>query len=155
MSMNGQPITDSSNLRLQVSESAPGTSIPMTVRRGTSTLNMTAKLRELPSDAGKTPEAASGQQVERGTQVEELTPAMSQQLHLSKETHGVVVAQVNPSSMAAAAGVQEGDLIVEVDHHAVTSVGEFEQAMRGASSQTVLLRVVRNGTGLYIAIEPY
>ena len=31
---------------------------------------------------------------------------------------------------------------------------EFEQAMRSADSQTVLLRVVRNGTGLYIAVEP-
>jgi serine protease Do len=126
----------------------------MIVRRGNSTLNMTAKLRELPSDAGKTPEVAAGAQVERGIQVEELTPALRQQLQLSKETQGVVVAQINPSSIAAASGVQEGDLIEEVNHHAVTTVSEFEQAMRSASSQTVLLRVMRNGTGLYIAVEP-
>ncbi len=65
-----------------------------------------------------------------------------------------MVAQVNPSSIAAAAGVHEGDLIEEVNHHAVTTVSEFEQAMRSAGSQTVLLRVMRDGTGLYIAIEP-
>jgi len=154
MSMNGQAISDSSSLRLQVSEVAPGTSIPMTVRRGNNTLNMTATLRELPSDAGKTPEATAGDQVERGIQVEELTPSLRQQLQLSKETQGVVVAQINPSSVAAASGVQEGDLIEEVNRHAVTNVSEFEQAMRGAGSQTVLLRVMRNGTGLYIAVEP-
>jgi serine protease Do len=154
MSMNGQLVTDSSSLRLQVSESAPGTSFPMTVRRGNSTLNITAKLRELPSDAGKPPEAAAEKQVERGIQVEDLTPALRQQLQLSKEAHGVVVAQVDPSSMAATAGVHEGDLIEEVNHHVVTTIGEFEQAMHDAGSQTVLLRVVRDGTGLYIAIEP-
>ncbi|MGB7680529.1 MAG: DegQ family serine endoprotease [Candidatus Acidiferrales bacterium] len=154
LSMNGQPVGDSASLRLQVSESAPGTSFPMTVRRGTSTLNITAKLRELPSDAGKTPEAAAGEQVERGIQVEDLTPALRQQLQLSKEVSGVVAAQLDPSSLAAAAGIQEGDLIEEVNHHAVSTVGEFEQAMRGAAGQTVLLRVMRNGTGLYIAIEP-
>jgi serine protease Do len=153
-SMNGQAIADSASLRLQVSESAPGTSFPMTVRRGNSTLNITAKLRELPSDAGKTPEAAEGEQVERGIQVENLTPALSQQLQLSKEDHGVVVAQIDPNSVAATAGVHEGDLIEEVDHHSVATVSEFEQAMRGAGSQTVLLRVVRDGTGLYIAVEP-
>ena len=91
MSMNGQPIADSSSLRLQVSETAPGTSLPMTVRRGDSTLNVTAKLRELATDADKTAEGAAGQQVERGIQVEELTPALSEQLKLSKEAHGVVV----------------------------------------------------------------
>jgi serine protease Do len=153
MSMNGQPIADSSSLRLQVSESAPGTSIPMTVRRDSSTINVTAKLRELATDAGKTPAAAAGDQVERGIQVEELTPALRQQLQLSNEAHGVVVAQLDPSSMAAAAGLKEGDLVEEVDHHAVTTTSEFEQAMRAAGSQTVLLRVVRDGTGLYIAIE--
>jgi serine protease Do len=154
MSMNGQPVADSSSLRLQVSEAGPGASIPMIVRRENSTLNMTAKLRELPSDAGKTTEVAAGEQVERGIQVEELTPALRQQLQLSKEAHGVVVAQVNPSSPAATAGVREGDVVEEVGHHAVATVSEFEQAMRGAGSQTVLLRVVRDGTGLYTAVEP-
>ena len=120
MSMNGQPIADSSSLRLQVSESAPGTSFPMTVRRGTSTLNITAKLRELPSDAGKTPEAAAGEQVERGIQVEELTPALRQQLQLSKEAQGVVVAQIDPSSMAATAGTSKRETSSrKSDHHAV------------------------------------
>jgi serine protease Do len=151
--MNGQAVADSASLRLQVSESAPGTSIPMTVRRGNSTLNVTAKLRELPSDAGKTPETAAGEQGERGIQVENLMAAMRQQLQLSKEANGVVVAQVDPSSMAAAAGVHEGDLIEEVNHHAVATVSDFEQAMRSAGSQTVLLRVVRDGTGLFVAIE--
>ena len=45
--------------------------------------------------------------------------------------------------------IQEGDLIEEVNHHAVSTVGEFEQAMRGAAGQTVLLRVMRNGRALY------
>ena len=62
-------------------------------------------------------------------------------------------AQVDPSSVAATAGVKEGDLIEEVGHHAVMTVSEFDQAMHEATGQTVLLRVVRDGTGLYLAVE--
>jgi serine protease Do len=154
ISMNGQPVADSTSLRLQVSESAPGTSIPMTVRRGDNTLNVTAKLRELPSDASKTPEAGAIGQTDRGIQVEDLTSALRQQMQLSKEASGVIVAQLDPSSMAAAAGIHEGDLIEEVDHKPVATANEFEQAMRAAGSKTILLRVVRDGTGLYVAVEP-
>lgn len=121
----------------------------MTVRRGDSTLNLTAKLRELPIDAGKPTETADATgQIERGMQVEALTSDARQQLKLSKEAHGVVASQLDPSSPAATAGVQEGDVIQEVDRHAVNTVSEFEQAMHAASGKPVLLRVTRNGTGL-------
>ncbi len=154
MSMNGQTVTDSASLRLQVSETAPGTSVPMTVRRGESTLKVTAKLRELPAEAANTPGAGEEGQVERGIQVEGLTPALRQEMQLSKETNGVVVSQISPGSSAATAGLQKGDVIREVDHHTVTTVSEYEQAMRGAKGRTVLLRVMRNGTGLYVAVDP-
>ena len=154
ISVKGQPISDSSNLRLQVSESGPGSSFPMTVRRGTSTLNITAKLRELPTEVAGTPGTPVENQAERGIQVEELSPSLRDQLKLSKGSQGVVVAQIDPSSTAASAGLREGDLIQEVDHHAVTNNSEFNQTMQGASGRSILLRVMRDGTGLYLAVDP-
>jgi serine protease Do len=121
ISVNGQPISESSDLRLQVSEAGPGASFPMTVKRGTSTLNITAKLRELPAEVASTPGTPVENQAERGIQVEELSPSLRDQLKLSKGSQGVVVAQIDPSSTAASAGLREGDLIQEVDHHAVTN----------------------------------
>ena len=154
MSVNGQPISESSDLRLQVSEAGPGATFPMTVKRGTGTLNITAKLRELPSDVASTPGTPAENQAGRGIQVEELTPSLREQLKLGKETQGVVVSQIDPASAAASAGLREGDLIQEVDRHIVTNSGEFNQAMHGASSRAVLLRVMRDGTGIYIAVDP-
>ena len=154
MSVNGQPINESSGLRLQVSEAGPGTSFPMTVKRGTSTLNLTAKLRELPSDVASASGTPAENQAERGIQVEELTSSLRDQLKLTNDSQGVVVAQIDPASAAASAGLREGDLIQEVDHHAVTNSGKFNQAMHGASGRAVLLRVMRDGTGIYIAVDP-
>ena len=89
-----------------------------------------------------------------GLEVENLTSALREQLHVSSGAQGVAVSQVDPNSAAAAGGVQQGDVIHEVNHHPVSNVSEFEQAMHGASGQTMLLHVVRGDTGLYLAIEP-
>jgi|tagenome__1003787_1003787.scaffolds.fasta_scaffold20989746_11 serine protease Do len=150
--MNGEPVADSAALRLQVSETDPGTNVPLVVRRGSSTLNFDVKLGELPADHEKNAEGNSDQSSSlQGIQVEPITPAVRQQLHLGQETHGVLVSKVDPDSAAGIAGIREGDIVQEVNHQAVTTVSEFEQAMRNAS-QPVLLRIVRDGTGFYVAI---
>lgn len=154
LSMNGQPVNSSADLRMRVSEAGPGASVPMTVWRGGSTINFTVKLGDLPSDNSATPATSTGGSTMRGLQVENLTTDLRDQLHVSPGTNGVAVSNVDPNSSAAAAGVNQGDVIEEVNHHAVTNVSEFHQFMSEASNQTILLRVMRNGTGLYLAIEP-
>ncbi len=152
--MNGQSVADSAALRLQVSQTDPGTTVPLTVRRGNSTLDLNVKLGELPADHEKTAEDRSNLQSLQGLQVEPLTPAVRQQLHLGQESHGVVISQVDPNGAAAAAGIREGDVVEEVNHQPITRVSEFEQAMQSASGQAILLRVMRDGTGFYVAIAP-
>ena len=152
--MNGEAVADSAALRLHISQTAPGTNVPLTVRRGNSTVDLNVQLGELPADHEQSKEEGSGKQTLRGMQVEALTPQLRQQLHISEGMHGVVVAQVDPNGAAANAGVHEGDVVQEVNRKAVSSVSEFEQAMRSADGQLVLLRIVRNGSGLYAAIDP-
>jgi serine protease Do len=153
MSINGQPVESSADLRMRISQADPGASVPMSVRRGSSTMDITAKLGELPSDQGSTSTVDSAKSTMSGLEVEGLTSQFREQLHVSSGTQGVAVSQVDPNSAAAAGGVQQGDVIEEVNHHPVANVSEFEQAMHGASGQTMLLHIVRGGTGLYLAIE--
>jgi len=152
MKMKEEPVTDSAALRLQVSETDPGSTVPLVVRRGSSTLNFDVKLGELPADHEKNAEASSDHGSLQGIQVEPITPAVRQQLHLGQETQGVLVSKLDPDSVAASAGIREGDIVQEVNHQVITTVSEFEQAMRNAAQPT-LLRVVRDGTGFYVAIS--
>jgi serine protease Do len=152
--LNGESVTDSAALRLRISETAPGTSVALSGRRGNGPFDLNVKLGELPANQEQAKEEGSSPETLRGLQVEPLTPAIQQQLHLSGELHGVVVSQVDPSSAAASAGILEGDVIQEVNRKPVTSVSEFTQAMHSAKGQPVLLRVVRDGRGFYAAIDP-
>jgi len=152
--MNGQTVGDSAQLRLQISQTDPGTTVPLTVHRGTGNLDLNVNLGELPADHEKTADGRTDNDSLQGLQVEPLSPATRQQLHLSDEAHGLVVSQVDPSSAAADAGIREGDVVEEINHQPVTTVSEFEKAMRSSGGKAILLRVSREGTGLYLAIAP-
>jgi serine protease Do len=152
LKINGHDVDNASSLRLQVSQSDPGTTVPLTIRRGNGTLDFSVKLGELPADHEKTADKNSDQDSLQGLQVEPLTPAARQQLHAGDETHGVVISQVDPGGAAAAAGIREGDIVEEVNHKAINRVSDFEQAMRSAGNQPILMRIQRDGTGLFVAI---
>jgi serine protease Do len=155
LKINGRAVDNASSLRLQVSQSDPGTIVPLTVRRGNSTLDLSVKLGELPADHEKTADNNSEEGTLQGLQVEPLTPASRQQLHAGEDTHGVVISQVDPGGAAAAAGIREGDIVEEVNHQAINGVSDFEQAMRGAGNQPILMRIQRDGTGLFVAIASH
>jgi S1-C subfamily serine protease len=61
----------------------------------------------------------------------------------------VVVVQVRPES--AATGLRRGDVIEEVNRRSVATVGDYEQAIRQAGSE-VLLLVNRGGSSSYIVV---
>ena len=85
--------------------------------------------------------------------VEQLTPEIARQLKLPAATKGVVVDDVNQASMAADAGLQRGDVIEQVNSQPVSTVSEFDRAVRQAGSQPVLLLINRNGSTTYIVVQ--
>jgi len=147
-------VPDSAALRLRISETAPGTTVTLTGHRGNNPLDLSVKLGELPGNQEQAKQEGSSAAALRGLKVEALTPAIQQQLHLPGDLQGVVVSQVDPSSAAAGSGIQEGDVIQEVNRKPVTSVSEFAEAIDSAQGQPVLLRVIRDGRGFFTAIDP-
>jgi serine protease Do len=74
-------------------------------------------------------------------------------MKLDPETKGVVVADIDPSSHAADAGLREGDVIQQVNRQAVRNVQDFNRAMSSApKDDPTLLLVNREGTTLYVAV---
>ncbi len=90
-----------------------------------------------------------------GVKVETLTPDLAQQLQLSGDVHGVVVDNVEPASAAAESGLQRGDVIVEVNRKRVSNEEQFETAISGAGSQSVLLLVNHGGQTRFLVVQPH
>jgi len=156
LSLNGQPVESANDLRLRVSQTAPGTTVKLQISRDGKTQDVNVTLGELPGDktaAAKPGESGEGGGLE-GVNVQDLDAQALQQLQLPQETRGVVVTSVDASSAAAAAGLDRGDVIVEVNHKPVHNVSEYKQAVAAAGKGSVLLKVEgQGGVTQYMVIE--
>ena len=69
------------------------------------------------------------------------------------QTPGVVITDVDPNSPAAEVGLQQGDIIQSINRQPVRSVADYNRLAAEAKGQT-LLRIIRQGTGVFIVISP-
>lgn len=152
VSVNGNPVSDSSDLRNTISMMPLDATAHLDVLRNGSLRQVTAKLGELPSLQASAGNDNNGSQSSamNGVSVQTLTPEIAQQLGVSPNTHGVVVTNVDPSSDAAEAGLQRGDVIQEVNHLTVTNTSGFQHALQNSKEKPLFL-VNRNGSTMYLA----
>ncbi|MGH7986509.1 MAG: DegQ family serine endoprotease [Candidatus Binataceae bacterium] len=150
---NGQTVHDEHELPEMVALTPIGKEVRIQVIRNDKPVNLNVKIAEL-----KETQVASAQGPEQpsnwGLQVQELTPDIAQQLNLNIKK-GVVVRGVKPDSPAAEAGLQPGDVILEINRQKVNSVDEFiakaKQAQRKGKS--ALLLVQRGNSTIYEIIN--
>jgi serine protease Do len=75
-----------------------------------------------------------------------LTPEVRDQLQAPREINGAVIERVQPGSPADNAGLQQGDIILEVNRHKVQSVSDVQQALSNVGKgQDALVLVWSNG----------
>jgi serine protease Do len=150
---NGRKVARSEDLPRAVAGTPVGRDVPVAVLREGKPMTLTARIAQLAEpDQKLTAQAGSGKPA-LGLGVESLTPALAEQLGLS-DTHGVVVKSVQGGSPAASAGLQAGDVIVEVDRHPVVNVNELKRAVdRHAKGTPLVMLVRRDGASLYAALE--
>ena len=154
--LNGQAESDSNDLRNTISQMSPGTQVKLDIWRDGKVQPFTVTLGELPKDKETTESSDDSSSGEiQGIDVQDLTPEISQQLNLPSGTHGVVVTSVDPASAAAAAGINRGDLIQEINHKPVTSASQYKQLMSGASGQPILLLINRGGITSFVVVEAH
>ncbi len=87
--------------------------------------------------------------------VRDLTEELAGRYGLKSSERGVVIVRVKPGSTAEELGVREGDIVLEVNRQAVTSVKTFERiAGKLPKDQAVLLLLKRQGRTIYLTLRP-
>ncbi len=74
-----------------------------------------------------------------------LTPEAAARAGIRGDVQGLLVQDVDPDGRAADAGIQPGDVIVEVNRKSVASVDELRAAVRSTADRPLLLLVHRAG----------
>ena len=151
--VNNKPVLESNQLRMDISMMGTNEPLKLQVFRNGSTVNLNAETAEMP---GTPVERASNDRGHSnsaldGVSVQSMNPEIAQQAGVNPGTSGVVVTNVDPASAAAGAGLQEGDVIQEVNHSKVANSSDFASALQKSKGDSLLL-INRKGTKLYLAV---
>jgi serine protease Do len=152
--INGTPIHEYNQLAMTVSMMNPGDVARLQVVRDGQTREFAIHVEEMPGEKVERASVDHGDQDKSlaGVQVESLDAQSARQLGLPPSTKGVVVTNVDPASQAAAAGLQEGDVIQEVNRKPVTNSQDFAQALRQSHNGDSLLLINRQGNKIFLAV---
>ncbi|HEX9200219.1 MAG TPA: PDZ domain-containing protein, partial [Acidobacteriaceae bacterium] len=105
--------------------------------------------------ASNEPGQRQGNEGKLGLAVDDLNQDVRQQLNLPAEVHGAAVAQVRPGSPADDAGLQPGDVVVEVNRKPVASAEQFASAVHATpAGKDILLLVWSKGNNSYRVVHP-
>jgi serine protease Do len=144
--VNGEQVSDASQLQIEVGQKQPGTNIKLDVLRDGKTETIPVTLEEMGSHDQGIKEASNGNKPRWGLGLEDLTPDTRQQIQAPSGVHGAVVEQVQPGSPADNAGLQRGDVITEVDRKPVRNAEDVQNALSAVpKGQDALVLVWSSG----------
>jgi serine protease Do len=155
LQFNGKDVNDSNMLRNDVAANEPGSEAALTILRDGNQQQVKVRLGTLtPESAQAADGQGGGDQAtgKLGITVEPLTPDIAQQLRLRRGTQGVVVNSVDPAGPAAQVGIQNGDVIQEVNRQPVRSSSELRDALQKSGSRPPLLLINRGGQTVFIPV---
>jgi serine protease Do len=90
-----------------------------------------------------------------GVAVADITDEIRNALSLSKDVKGAVIAEIDPESPAAKAGLREGDVIQEVNKQPVKNAKDLVAiSKRLKPNEKILIRVWSQGRSGFVALEP-
>ena len=152
--VDGTGIKDTHELIKVVGRIDVGEKIKITVLRDGKRKTFRVTVTERPESS----ELAQGTRDEKseahlGITVQAITPEIAEHLDLA-DTNGVVVAQVETGSPADEAGLEGGDVILQINRSRITSLQDYRDVMaRAVSSDSVLFLIQRGGSKFFAVIN--
>jgi serine protease Do len=161
---NGQKVKDMRQLRLLVSQTAPGKSVKLKVLREGKEKTLTATLGEIPREmlarsgqAQPNERGKSEKDALDGVEVADLDAQARREAGTPDEVRGALVTSVDQDSNAGEAGLRAGDVIVEINRQPVHSADEAVTLSEKAKTDRIRLRVWRGGEGhggmLFLSVD--
>ena len=146
---NGRTITDASDLPHTVGLIAPGKKVPVVVVRKGKERSLKVTVGARPGENQQSAGVDMGDAL--GLTVKGLPENMRKNWRLPG---GVVVYKVFPGSPAEQAGLQEGDVIVQLGYGVISGLSDYDAVLEELPSKTpVALRFFRRGRSVFRTIE--
>ncbi|WP_106477061.1 DegQ family serine endoprotease [Phytohalomonas tamaricis] len=151
LSANGEDIDRSDVLPRLVGRVSPGDEIKLEVLRNGKRQTINATVGDWPQEEGTVQASDDKGSANIGIAVSSLSAQELSQLGVD---NGVLVQQVDPRGVAAKAGIQPGDVIVEVNRKSIDSVKTLRDVVKSLpKGKAAPVRLSREGSPLFVAIR--
>ncbi len=152
VSLDGRPIEDLLELPRTVAKAPLGSKMTLGILRDGEPYIVEIVIGKL-EEPERPPRVAARRSGSRdfGLRVQELTPALRQRLGV-RDAGGVVVEAVEPGGSAARAGLQPGDVLLEVDRQIIRSGANLD-ALLALADDTALLLIQRGPETIFIPLR--
>ena len=150
---DGKRIEEPYILRNMVANTLPGEQHTIKVLRDGKAKTMTITIGELPVDAQQSVEAGDFQNALKGVSVQDLNPELAKKLRVPDKIKGVIVSDVEESSVAAGS-LMQGDVIQEINRKKVVDVKSYKDVIaKIKKDESVLLLIFRGGSSLFVTLS--
>lgn len=147
--LNGRSIVDASDLPHTVGLIKPGTTAAGTLIRNGQRREVSVKVDVRPGDEDRA--SAQADQDRLGLEVVEIEERIKDNWRLPG---GVMVRTVLPETPAERAGLQPGDVLVQLGYQVINNLSDYDQVLAKLPSNTpVALRFFRRGRSIFRTIE--
>jgi len=159
---NGKKIIDGRHLKLTVANVAPDTEAPLVVLRDNKSVDLKVKIGE---NTGKRQRNSGSDDDDKkssndndtgtlnGVGVGDLDPQVRREFDIPAKVQGAIITDVDPSSAGANAGLQPGDVILEINHHPVRSAEDAVRLTEKTESKKTLLKVWSQRGTRYVIVD--
>jgi serine protease Do len=148
-SVDDKAIKNTNELIKEIQKKKVGQKVKLNVVRDGKPMPIEVTLTAMPDK----PEALKERECEEklGARVQELTPQLSARYRISSEIkRGVVVISVEEGSPADELGLQEGDVILEINRKKIETIKDFEKAVKDINLEKgIVFRLHRRGNSFY------
>lgn len=157
LKLNGEVVDNVAAFRNQVAMTRPGTTIELEIlRQGKVRKHKIVvdamEVETAASDPAPAAEAGTDALPQLGLRLQKLTPELAEQFGY-QQNRGVLVAAVEPDSVAARAGIEAGALIEEVNRVDVNDPKDVAALVEKSQRDTVLLLLRQGSSSRYIALR--
>lgn len=148
----GKKIDDPNQLRNMVAGVVPGSEVKAKIIRDNRTLPVNITISEMPAEMESNLKGDYDNLLS-GVLVQELSSDIAARLNIPKKIKGVVVADVNEES-AAAAVIRQGDIIQEINRQKISGLKDYERVVSGIKpGRNILLLIFRGGASVFVTIS--
>jgi serine protease Do len=147
VSLDGRPVGDLFDFFMQLVQRQPGDAVALRVERGGRALDVQLTL-------GRRPQPSPGELLERkfGLTGSDLTPALARERGTVVD-FGVYAAEVSPGGPAERAGLERGDVIIQIGSSQVRNLREAAAALGATiAGERVIVVIVRQDYRAYTRV---